>query len=177
LALQAGFIYALASGLAATLIQKLPEELKAEVVREKLPDKIPPPPPPQLERPPPPVVPPPDIVIQADAPPTTSIQTVQKAPPTQQAVSAPASIGARHTCERFYPPISTRLQEQGTTTLSFHIDASGGVKDITVSQSSGSDHLDQAAVTCAATWHYRPAIQNGTPVEVPWQTAVRWQLR
>ncbi len=175
LALQAGIIYALISGLAATLIQKLPEELKAEVVREKLPDKIPPPPPPELERPPPPVVPPPDIVIQADAPATTSIQTVQKAPP--QAVSAPASVGPAHSIANCYPAISIRLQEQGITKVSFHIATDGTVKDAQVTESSGFPRLDEAAVPCVSRWRYRPAMQNGQPVEVPWQSALKWVLR
>jgi hypothetical protein len=43
--------------------------------------------------------------------------------------------------------------------------------------SSGHDRLDQAAVQCAQAWHYKPAMQNGQPVEVPWQTAVQWKLR
>src|SRR5271170_4594759 len=61
-------IYALASGLAAQLIQKLPEDITTEVIKEKPPDqnKLPPPPPPEMVKPPPPFVSPPDINVQAE---------------------------------------------------------------------------------------------------------------
>ena len=52
----------------------------------------------------------------------------------------------------------------------------GSVSNVAVAKSSGHDRLDQAAVSCAQSWHYKPASQNGQPVEVPWQTAVKWQL-
>ena len=52
--LQIVFVWALISGLAATLIEKLPEELKVAVEQEKIQPKPPPPPPPQVDLPPPP---------------------------------------------------------------------------------------------------------------------------
>ena len=179
--LQAGFVYALVSGLAATLIQKLPEELKVAVEQEKIQPKPPPPPPPQVDIPPPPVAPPPDINIQVETP-TSPITVTNKPPPPpvveKPQISSPASIGAKHYCDqnRYYPQLSVKLGEQGTTTLSFKIDTSGNVKDAVVASSSGSDRLDQATINCVSSWRYKPAIQNGQPVEVTWQTAVKWQL-
>jgi len=172
------FIYALASGLAAQLIQKLPDELKAEVVTEKPPEnpKTPPPPPPDLVKPPPPFVPPPDINIQNEAPATTSItQVTTQVKPA--GITAPASVGRSHSCQDKYPPIAVRLGEEGTTALAFKITADGSVTDVTVSESSGHSDLDEAAVRCAGNWHYQPALQNGKPVEVPWQTHVKWSLK
>jgi len=176
-ALHVILIYALAAGLVAQ-ITKLPEELKAEVVQEKIPDKIPPPPPPDLAKPPPPFVPPPDINIQAETTQTTAITTQSKVatPPPVAQISSPASIGRPHQCMQDYPAISQRLNEEGVTTLSFHIMTDGSVSNVAVAKSSGHDRLDQAAVSCAQSWHYKPAMQNGAPVEVPWQTAVKWQL-
>ncbi len=183
IALQAVFVYALASGLAQTLMEKIPEELKVAVEQEKTPPKVPPPPPPQLETPPPPFVPPPEIVIQTEAAPTNAIttQNVVKAPPPpvvvpHQTVSSPASIGRPHVCTQNYPDISVRLNEEGTTTLSFHIAVDGSVNNVAVAKSSGFPRLDEAALSCAGRWRYKPAMQDGNPVEVPWQANVQWKL-
>lgn len=175
--LQAGFIYALISGLAATIINKLPEELKVAVEQEKITPKPPPPPPPQVDIPPPPVAPPPDINIQIEAP-APSITVSNKPPPpvVHQAVSTPVSIGRKHECSQVYPPMSQKLGEEGTTTLSFHIMTDGSVTNATVAKSSGSERLDSAAISCAERWHYTPAKQDGQPVESPWQANVVWKM-
>jgi protein TonB len=179
--LQALLVFALAAGLIPQAVLKLPEEIKAEVVQEKIPDKIPPPPPPDLAKPPPPFVPPPDINIQNEAPATTAITTQSKvatpAPAPVAQISSPASIGRPHQCQQDYPAISQRLNEEGVTTLAFHIMTDGSISNITVAKSSGHDRLDQAAVSCAQSWRYKPATQNGQPVEVPWQTNVQWRLQ
>jgi len=181
-------IYALATGLASQLVQKGLEEIKAEVVQEKPPDlpKTPPPPPPQMEKPPPPFVPPPDINLVTEAPTQTITQVTTTitppppvAPPKPQApaISAPASIGRAHECgSRFYPPLATRLGHQGVTTIGFTIQPDGSVTNVHVTESSGHDELDQAAVPCAERWQYKPAMQNGQPVAVPWTTKVVWKL-
>lgn len=171
------FAVALNAGLVATLVEKLPDILKAEVIPEKLPDKTPPPPPPDLKEPPPPFVPPPDFVIQTEAAPTNAITTQSKVATPQRQISSPASIGRVHTCGSEYPALSVRLGEQGTTLLSFHIAVDGSVKDLAVANSSGSQRLDDAAVNCAARWRYKPAIENNQPVEVPWKTKVVWDLK
>ncbi len=170
------FAWALSVGLAQTLVEKGLEEIKAEVLPEKLPDKTPPPPPPDLKEPPPPYVPPPDFVIQTDAPATNAITTQSKVA-TPPPISSPASIGKPHRCgEEWYPPISKRLDEHGVTTLAFRIAVDGSIKDITVANSSGSERLDNAAMSCASSWRYSPAIEAGHPVEVPWKAQVVWQL-
>jgi protein TonB len=178
--LQAGFVYALISGLAATLIQKLPEELKVAVEQEKAIPKPPPPPPPQVDIPPPPVAPPPDINIQIDTPSPSPITVSNKPPPpapVKQAVSSPVSIGRPHTCTQNYPQMSVKLGEEGTTMIAFHIMTDGSVTNVTVSKSSGSPRLDEAAVSCAERWHYKPATQDGNAVETPWQANVQWKLK
>jgi len=75
-----------------------------------------------------------------------------------------------------YPPISKRLGETGTTVLSFLIGTDGNVRDVGVATSSGSQRLDDAAVSCAASWRYKAAIQSGVPVEVKWKAQVQWVL-
>ena len=171
-----GCAWALSAGLAQTLVEKVNDVLKAEVIPEKLPDKTPPPPPPDLKAPPPPYVPPPDIVIQMDTSAPTAAITTQSKVQTAPAISSPASVGRPHTCLQDYPPISKRLGETGTTVLSFRIGTDGNVREVGVATSRGSQGLDDAAVSCASSWRYKAAIQSGVPVEVPWKAQVQWVL-
>ena len=158
------------------MVEKGIEEIKIDVLKEKIEKKEPPPPPPELKAPPPPFVPPPDIVILQDsAPPTNAIQTQSKTA-TPPAISSPASIGKPHVCLQDYPAISVRLGETGTTTLAFTITAEGRVENVHVANSSGSERLDNAAVNCAASWRYRAAVEKNNPVAVPWKAEVKWVL-
>ena len=180
--LQIGFVWALVSGLAATLVEKLPEELKVAVEQEKIQPKPPPPPPPQVDIPPPPSVPPPAINIQVETqaqPITVTNKPPPPAPPpvVHQAVSTPVSVGRPHECaSRFYPEASMRLNEEGTTLISFKVMTDGSVSDVTVSKSSGFPRLDEAAISCAGKWRYKPATQEGNPVEASWQANVVWKV-
>jgi periplasmic protein TonB len=65
-----------------------------------------------------------------------------------------------------YPMSSRRLGESGSLALDILIGADGRVRDAKVSQSSGYERLDQAAVSEAKQhWHLRPATRNGVPFE------------
>ena len=179
-------IYAFASGLANHLVQKIPEEIKAEVVKEKIPEvKPPPPPPPDLTRPPPPFVPPPEIVIQSEANPNTitvqhQVQVPPPPPPKPVGITQPALIanGRANCASSFYPPIAIRLNQEGITTVAVHIGTDGGVQSVDVTNSSGHDSLDQAAIKCiSSAWRFRPAMENGAPVAVVKQYAIKWVLQ
>ncbi|MBI3678052.1 MAG: TonB family protein [Proteobacteria bacterium] len=100
----------------------------------------------------------------ADVPPPVT------APPPE----ASTTIGTSHNCE--YPAAAVRAGIEGTTFLQFTITVQGRVKDVSVVGSSGNQELDDAAVECAYTWKYRSTVENGAPVEVSWQTNVRWTL-
>jgi len=178
-ALQAGFVFAIISGLAGTLIAKLPQELKVAVEQEKITPKPPPPPPPQVDLPPPPVAPPPEINIQTTV--TTSPITVSDKPPpppvVHQSVTTPASIGRAHTCTNMpYPAVAQRLGQEGTTTLAFKIGTDGSVSNPSVSKSSGFDSLDSAALSCVGHWRYTPQKVDGNPVETTWTANVVWKI-
>lgn len=172
-------IYALASGLAAQMIQKLPDELKAEVVQEKPPEqeKLPPPPPPDLTKPPPPFVPPPDIAI-ADTGPSNAITSVQShvAPVVAPQITAAVPVGRKHDCEADYPPVSRRLSEQGTVLLRLTVGEDGSVSGIQIQKSSGYSRLDEAAQECVKSWHYKPATQGGRPIATATQAQVTYRL-
>ena len=177
-------IYALASGLAAQLVDQIPQDIKADVIKDKPPDqpKAPPPPPPDLVKPPPPFVPPPDIVIANDAPTNTITQVTNvvapPAPPKPAIAPATLAAGRGNNCaSKYYPPLAIRLNHEGNTVISVHIGTDGSVTGADVSQSSGFSDLDQAAVQCVtAAWHFSPATQNGSPVASTKQYRIVWKL-
>lgn len=177
-ALHVVIIYALASGLAARMVNKLPDELKAEVVQQKPPEeeKTPPPPPPDLAKPPPPFVPPPDFTIQADTGPSSAISNVQSRQPAVQ-MTRPTTRGRRHECQSGYPPISRRLGEQGTAVVKFTIGADGAVSNVSLSKSSGYSRLDEAAVRCVSDWGYNPGTAGGKPVAMTQEASVVYRMQ
>jgi len=95
--------------------------------------------------------------------------------PIAQAVADPSAlaavVGRPHICEN-YPPAAIRAGVDGEIGLAFTIGTDGTTSDVRVITSSGNADLDQAAVSCVATWLYRPAMQNGEPVAVPWKVNV-----
>jgi periplasmic protein TonB len=178
--LHVGLIWALIVGLASGLIQKLPEELKAEVVQPKDEVKPPPPPPPDLAKPPPPIVPPPEINIASDAPVTNAITAVQAVAPTPpapvQAAPAPTpakAVGRTHDCTSYFPDLSRRLNESGDVLIHYDVGVDGSITNVGIAKSSGSDRLDQAAVSCVSSkWRDTPATQGNTPVASPGHQAI-----
>jgi TonB family protein len=102
---------------------------------------------------------------------------VAAAAQTPPPASASPVRALRHYCSpNSYPQNAAMDGAEGETELGFHIESDGTVKDITVLQSSGSDELDKAAMSCVSSWVYRPATKNGRPIEVPWKTIVNWAI-
>lgn len=184
-------IYAFATGLASQIVHRGEEIIKAEIVKEKPPDlpKTPPPPPPPLEKPPPPFVPPPDLNIQQEAP-TNAVQNVTtvtppppqpvvQQPPPKAApapVTTPVSVGKAHECQSKYPALAMRLGHEGTVMLGMTVNTDGSVTNVHVVQSSGHDELDQGAVSCASSWHYKPSMRGDQPVAAEWKASVKYKL-
>lgn len=84
-----------------------------------------------------------------------------------QAVIDGAAIDPHHPLTQpAYPMSSRRGAEEGALLLDILVGADGHVRDARVSQSSGFDRLDQAAVTEAKQhWRLRPATRNGVAFE------------
>jgi protein TonB len=188
-------IYALASGLANSTIELLRGDLETTVVAETEADDTPPPPPPPDFKPPPPTVPPPDIVIDLTTAPQQQTNTITATvdrpappppvaaapppPPPPAPILPPKSMANRNvvTAED-YPPISLRLQEQGRVMINVLVDTNGRCKDAQVTQSSGVNRLDEAAVNiCKRKFRFEPATQEGKPVEGRAVIAVNFALR
>jgi TonB family protein len=75
-----------------------------------------------------------------------------------------------------YPSLAVRLNHEGIVILSYNITADGGVRDVTVDQSSGHDELDATSASCAAARRYPPATVNGNPVQIGWKSRFIWRL-
>ncbi|MGH8226880.1 MAG: energy transducer TonB [Steroidobacteraceae bacterium] len=137
----------------------------------------PPPPPPQMQRPPV-VVPPPEVSInvpqQTNSTAITDVtnKKVVALPPPKPAprriVRTYARLNVRNSpsTDDYYPPVSRRLGEQGTTEVYVCAGPSGRVVgQPKVQRSSGSSRLDQAAVRWAAHANFYPGTTDGKPVE------------
>jgi protein TonB len=176
-------IMGLVAALAQGALMKQLQEIKATVDTQKTPPKAPPPPPPDLVKPPPPVAIVPDFqVATAPPPPVTTAPKAPPAPPPPKAAPVAASDPLRpivrtHTLPP-YPPISVRLNEQGTTLMEVHITVEGNVDDCKIVQTSSSDRLDQAACEYVKShWRWQPPTQQGTPTAVSTRVSVKWDLK
>ena len=193
---EAAAIYCVATGLTFSGMRAIPHTIQAQVLQAPPPKVVPVvQPPPELVKPTVASVPPPEIQIQTPQPPPqitvakmpphpvtpppvqTAAVPAPPAPPKPQGISAPVSIGGSHSCQNEYPSSSQRLNQQGTTSIKFTVNTDGSVGDVQVVGSSGHDALDQAAIRCASSWRYKPALENGQPVAAPWTTNVQWKLQ
>ena len=75
-----------------------------------------------------------------------------------------------------YPPASQDGGEEGTVKLSIIVEANGSVSEVKVTQSTGHQRLDAAAVRTARSAGYRPKSVNGTPVRSRFNTSYTFSL-
>ena len=75
-----------------------------------------------------------------------------------------------------YPSISQDQGEEGTVKLSIIVEANGSVSEVKVTQSTGHQRLDAAAVRAAQGAGYRPKSVNGTPVRTRFNTSYTFAL-
>jgi TonB family protein len=75
-----------------------------------------------------------------------------------------------------YPENALNQHVAGSVTLQFTVDLSGEPRDIHVVEATPPGVFDRAAVAAIRHWRYAPTIVNGTPVEVPVKTLIRFEL-
>jgi protein TonB len=186
--------YAFISGLAIRAVKVITGPMETVNIEEAAPPpEEAPPPPPKLEDIPP-YVPPPDVQVQSDAPapPTISTQSVMPQPrptiappappappPAPKGPSSPAQPNVRTlaTSQDDYPGASLRAEEQGVTRVEVIVNTEGRVSACQVINSSGFPRLDEATCKIAQRrWRFKPAVQDGQPVDSRYQQNVRWQI-
>lgn len=63
-----------------------------------------------------------------------------------------------------YSDEALKARAEGTTRIRVLVTEDGNVEEVYVVNSSGNNALDDAAVTCAKRFHYKPATLHGKPV-------------
>jgi TonB family protein len=75
-----------------------------------------------------------------------------------------------------YPTSALTQRISGSVLLEYTVDTSGEPRDVHVVEATPPGVFDQAAVNAVRRWRYAPLIVNGSPVEVPVKTRVRFEL-
>ena len=197
--------YLLITGLAVDAVKSVVERVTTIDVEEPPPpepEDEPPPPPEDIPEtaPPPPVAPPPPINIAPAPPPLRTTPTIpppappalripppappappapRPAPPSQARGATPDGLGrwaAR--IQGDYPSSALRREEQGTVTMRITIGANGRVEACSVTGSSGSSALDDAACRGMQRYaRYNPALNAaGDPISDTTSQSIRYVL-
>jgi protein TonB len=87
----------------------------------------------------------------------------------------PATFDAKN-CKVEYPKASLMNEEQGTTSMSFLINADGSVADSKVDKSSGFKGLDKAAVKALTSCKFKPGSKDGAPAQTWTKVDYAWKL-
>lgn len=100
-------------------------------------------------------------------------------PSTPTSIPVAPKLGQGSNCATDnYPALAVRLNHEGSTVLTVHIDDKGAVTGTDIAQSSGWPELDDAAKQCVAkNWHFTAATQDGKPVASVKQYRIIWKLR
>jgi len=104
----------------------------------------------------------PDAPAVADAKPVVS--TAPPAP-VETVTEAHGSAGYLHNPPPIYPDAAQDRNWQGLVMLKVHVLGDGHPDSVTVSQSSGHQILDDAAVKTVTRWLFAPAKRGDTPID------------
>jgi protein TonB len=101
-------------------------------------------------------------------------------PRSSNAGLTPAQLAATLKRVKYTPPefpqkaLSQRVS--GSVTVEYVVDTNGDPRDVRVVEANPPGVFDRAAITAVKHWHYEPVVANGSPVEVPVRTAIRFEL-
>jgi len=124
------------------------------------------------------------VPIQAQvAPRSVVIAVLDSAPaerpaPARQPVELPSS-GAEYlrNPKPTYPPMSKRLNGQGTVMVRVLIGADGNAQKAEIQESSGFERLDQAALSTVLIWRYVPGKRGRKPEAMWFAVPIAWRLK
>ena len=99
------------------------------------------------------------------------------APPAPPKIELPSS-NAKHlnNTPPPYPPLSQRLNEQGTVVVNAQIGTDGTASQATIRTSSGYHRLDSAALQAVLRWRYVPGKRNGQAEAMFYDIAISFNL-
>jgi protein TonB len=92
------------------------------------------------------------------------------------AATLAASLKRLRTTPPEYPESALAQHVAGSVTVQFTVDVKGEPRDIHVIEATPPGVFDRAALTAIKHWRYAPLIVNGTAIEVPVKTLVRFEL-
>lgn len=178
LALHAGGIYVMESGLSRTIIEMIAPPVETKIIEEEIQqEELPPPPPPPEFEQPPPFIPPPEVTVQVQAS-TTAIQTVtsERPPAVVPPVMAPPApvavpgtkpkldLKKSRASDDYYPAASNRADETGSVQVRCFLKIDGRCSESSIVKSSGFERLDAAALKYANEGiRFVPGTTNGKP--------------
>ena len=190
--------YALITGLAYSAVKKAIERVTTVDIEEPEPEEEePPPPPPDEIVPPPPVAPPPPInvsvappqITTVDRPPPPAPVFVQPSRPPAPPPPPPAPSRARGATpdglarwsariQENYPPRAVRDEVEGRVGVRVSIGTNGRVASCSVTSSSGSSILDEAACEGMERYaRFNPALDDdGNPTSDSYSTTIVYDL-
>ena len=79
-------------------------------------------------------------------------------------------------CKVEYPKASLMNEEQGTTSMSFLVNADGSVADSKLEKSSGFKGLDKAALKGLTACKFKPGTKDGAPAQTWTKVDYAWKL-
>jgi periplasmic protein TonB len=193
--------YLLISGLAISAVKEVVQRVTTVDIEEPEPEEEePPPPPPDQEvAPPPPVAPPAPINIAPAPPPIRTVDSIPPPAPVARQVPPPAPPAApapppapsqarparpenrNRWVQRIMDNYPRRAQQrgiEGSVGMSVTIDASGRISACSVTGSSGSEDLDQAACEGMQRFaRYEPALNDaGQPISSSMSQTIQYRL-
>ena len=79
-------------------------------------------------------------------------------------------------CKAEYPKASLMNEEQGTSSMSFLVNADGSVADSKLEKSSGFKNLDKAAIKSISACKFKPGTKDGAPAQTWTKVDYAWKL-
>jgi periplasmic protein TonB len=115
----------------------------------------------------------------ADPKELAAIQQLQSAPKSAGAIDT-AALAAKLKRTRSpapdYPENALAHRIAGSVLLQFTVDVNGETRDIRVIEANPPGVFDRASTDAIRHWRYAPVIVNGTAVQVPVKTLLRFEL-
>ena len=107
------------------------------------------------------------FAVEAPAAPDPKLYAPVQSPRDKGVASKPASSHAAYLSNPAprYPEIARRSGEQGTVTLRVRVARDGAAARVVVEKSSGSPHLDAAALEAVKAWRFTPARRGADAIE------------